>query len=424
MGKDSGRRRGDKGFTPPGDSDLARASLDYVGIPYMWWFWLRVREFDFPAEDRARLLEACRGAGLICPNHPSLHEPVVIYKALRKLRQKPHFMMARSTMEQAGWMKPFLRGIGTYTIRRGTTDRPAFITTRKLLTDDKLIVIFPEGETYGINDVLIPFHEGVVQMGFWGVQDREKEGKDGPVRIAPVAIKYLYLQDMAPAIEASLQRLEAKLALPAEPGLSRYQRLRRVGFATGRVLEQEFGATPPEGDDLNEHIDAIFAALLARMERLLDVKVAPQASLQDNLRKLYAVVDSALYDDEAEKNEYERRMQAQHEPAWRAFERDLARLQTFQAVRDGYVAAHPSAERYLDVLGRLEQEVIGEAPVYGNRKVQIRVAEPIVLNDYWAAYKEDRREAVATVLGELRGRVLAMLETLALEAPPIDPPAA
>ncbi len=404
-------------FRAPGDNLLARLIIHHVVLPYLRCIWMRTRVVDIAEADRQRLLEACRGAAMICPNHPSLHEPVIVFDLLRRLGIRANYMMARDTMSVLKAWQWVLQGVGVFSIRRGLADRAAFAATRKLLKDDRPVVAFPEGETSGLGDRLLAFQEGVVQLAYWGLQDKVKDAAPAPVRLVPLAVKYYYRDDATAAIDRALTNLEKALGLTAAE-TDRYQRLRNVGLACVSALEREFELPVREEASLDDRLETMYQRMLDRIAAAVGVNIARDGTRQDVLRRLFAAVESELTEPEAA-SDYERRMQSERLPAWRAFERDLARLQTFQAVRDGYVAEHPSAERYLDVIGRLEVEVLGRAKVHQPRRAVVRVGEPIDLAERWPAYQADRRAAVEQTNAELRERVAALVEELGRAAPVI-----
>ena len=68
---------------------------------------------------------------------------------------------------------------------------------------------------------------------------------------------------------------------------------------------------------------------------------------------------------------------------------DLHRLQNFIAVTGDYVAAEATAERFLDVLGRLEKEVLGEVRHRVPREALVRIAPPIGLETRYEDYRKD-----------------------------------
>lgn len=409
-------------FFEPLDHPAVLAFTDWVVQPGLQHLWGHIRRFDVSDADLARLRALHGQPALLCPNHPTLMEPVVFWGVLRRAGLRANFVMARATMEQLGRWRPLAQRMGVFSVRRGVADRPSFAKTRELLTAGKAIVMFPEGETYGLNDTLLGFQEGVAQLGFWGSQDRAKAGLDGAVKLVPIAIKHTYLRDMRPEIDRTLGRLEQELGLAADVSLERYPRLRRVGMALVRTLLAEYGVTMPEEATLNELIDAMYGQILSTVSQRLGVTLEKTAGLQDQLRRMFALIHDEIYQTAPDASAYQMRLQAQRAPGYQALERDLARLQIFQAVRDRYVASHPSAERYLDTLNRLETEILGRGRYWGPRRAEVRVGEAIDLAEWMAAYQDNRRTAVDQVTAELQNRVQGLLQPMIDATPTLSPP--
>ena len=403
-------------FYPPGDNDLCHSLVSW-GMSLMRRHWAHVDQVLLPADDARRLRTAFARPGIICPNHPSLAEPTAIWDLIDRMGLRANWVMDRRVLRWTGLARTFLQGSGAYSLRRGAPDRDSFACTRRLLVSGRQIVMFPEGETYGINDTLLPFHEGVAQMAFWGHQDRLKAGLDGEVLLLPMAVKYVYQGDVRGRIQEVLSRLEARVGLPSAAGMTRYERLRRLGLAALETMEKAMGL--PAGGDLtlDQRLDRWYDTALAKLAHDTGVELPAEGTLQDRLRRLFGVVEERLYEPAPPATEFQRLLTAQREPAWRTFESDLRRLQCFQAVRDGYVAAHPSAERYLDVLGRLDREISGRVRSYGRRDAHVRVGEPVALSDWSAAYAADKRRAVLDVTAELRQRVQRLVAGLAQITP-------
>ena len=399
-------------------------SMDHVIQPALQHFWGKIRRIDI-AEADLRKLRALEGQpALICPNHPSLMEPVVVWGTLRKAGLRANFVMARATMESLGLWRPLAQRMGIYSVRRGIADRPSFQKTRDLLKAGKAIVMFPEGETYGLNDTLLGFQEGVAQLGFWGLQDLRKAGLTGTVRLVPLAIKHHYLKDMRAEIDSSLTALEQQLGITHDSSLDRYRRLRRAGNVFVRTLLAEYGVTMAEDAELNDLIDAMYEQILSNVSQRLEIELEHSEGLPDRLRRMFALIHDQIYQVAPDASAYQLRLQAQRAPVYRALERDLARLQIFQAVRDRYVASHPSAERYLDVLDRLEREILGKGKYRGPRRAEVRVGESIDLGGWWERYEAKRRTAVDDVTAELRRRVMGLLQPMVSTTPTIEPPIA
>jgi len=294
--------------------------------------------------------------------------------------------------------------------------------TQHLLMQGERIVIFPEGETYGLNETLLPFQPGVAQMGFRALEEMGRQagtkGCDAPLRIVPVAVRYRFTRPMDDAIDASLRRLEAHLGLKAD-GLPPYDRLAQVAGAVVGALEREHHVKPAEGATIDQRITVLRDQLLERIAVALQADLPRSARFPDRLRALYNVYYDLTYGEGEEAgSEYQRELRRQKASAARPLYPEWDRLHNFIAIRGDYVLQRPTPERYLEVLGRLETEVLGRSRIPGPRRACVRVGEPIDLREHLAAYQQNRRETVAAVTREIEKRVAGMLAEMADGASP------
>ena len=86
----------------------------------------------------------------------------------------------------------------------------------------------------------------------------------------------------------------------------------------------------------------------------------------------------------------------------------------FDAIYDGYVAANPTQERFLDTLTRLEREVfdIDKPPPKGYRQARVKVGELVNLKDFFADYQRDRAGTVNAVMLKIQQAVQNNLDLL------------
>src|SRR5205823_6060194 len=166
-----------------------------------------------------------------------------ILELCRRLGMTFNGMAARDLFRgPVGWL---FQRMGAYSVQRGAPDREAIRYTRRLLAEeDRKIVVFPEGVTYEHNDLLLPFQTGVIQIGFWVLEDLEKLGKEVRLPIVPVAIKYLLIGDARAAIAGRLAALERAVGLPVPSAEGAYERLRAIGERVMARLEREIGLSP------------------------------------------------------------------------------------------------------------------------------------------------------------------------------------
>lgn len=78
---------------------------------------------------------------LICPNHFSLFDPIVVgITCPKQIRY-----MAKAELFKNGFLRRFLTALGAYPVKRGEADLNAIKLTLKLLKDKKIVGLFPEG---------------------------------------------------------------------------------------------------------------------------------------------------------------------------------------------------------------------------------------------------------------------------------------
>lgn len=354
---------------------------------------------------------------ILTPNHPSASDPLIALWVARRLRSQFNYLACRELFDHRfSW---FLQRIGCYSILRGALDREAVRTTLSLLAEqDRQVVIFPEGEIYGHNDMLLPFQSGVVQMGFMALDRLEKAGKELTLPVVPLVVKYLHQADARPAIRAGVERLEAALELPHPPPPSVYFRLRRIGETVLTTIEREYRLRPPPGQHATERANAVKGEILRRVAAALDVP-GPTGHFAAGLHELLNAVH--VYGEEfaAPASPYEERLHRRRLAAVVPLYDDLWRLQNMLAVSDGYVAAHMTTERFVEVLNRLEAEVLGAPRTLVRSRALLRVVEPLELGTRLAHYRQSRRAAIAAATGELEQAMRARMEEVARMGTPL-----
>lgn len=83
------------------------------------------------------------GPAIICANHSSLLDPIFIAFALT-LRRQTRFM-AKAELFSIPVLGPIIRGVGSYPVKRGTSDVNAIRLSMQYLKQGEKILMFPEG---------------------------------------------------------------------------------------------------------------------------------------------------------------------------------------------------------------------------------------------------------------------------------------
>ncbi len=389
-----------RSFYPPLDTPFS-VGIAWRSLKRILWKAARIREVSI--DGLARMTSLHGQPAIITPNHPTNLDPLVLFELSRQAREPFNYLASRESFSVPGigWV---LQKCGAYSIMRGVVDRTAIKTTRALLSGGKKIVMFPEGLTYGQNDMLMPFHEGVVQFGFWALDDMKGAG---PLWIVPVGLKYRYTRPMNDDIVLAVWRLEKHLGIEVDLAKPIYERLRAVGIKVVEGFERAYGVRPERQDTLDQRIHRMKEVWISRTAAALGVKDDPTATMGDRIREIINALDRmtiALDASEFTKQTMRRRHQ-ETLPLYR----DMDRAGRFLATGAHYIAEAPTDERFLEVINRLEEELFGFSPMRGPRKASLKIGEPFDLRTYYEEYKSDPRGTVRMVTERLEREVKTLL---------------
>lgn len=371
-------------------------------------YWLYQIELDVDHDSLNRLIALRHQPVLLLPNHPTFQDPIAIFLLSGKLGQKFYYLAAYEQFQ--GILGRIFQWLGVYSIRRGLADRASIAQTLDLLTQPNChLVIFPEGGCSFQNDTVMPFRAGAVQLAFQAMNRSVKQGKPIPdLYVVPVSIKYRYTQDMTAVIDQTLSRLEQALNLTPTP--DRYTRLRAIGERILMQMEQEYGIEThrPEPEFWDQRIARLKADVLASCEQQLGLIAVPGELDRERVYKIqYALQEKAEALDTIATSP----QTLEHLAVMRW---SMIRILNFDALHDGYVAADPTPERFLDTLIRLEREVfkIDQPPPKGHRRASLRSGQPVNLKDYFAAYQTNRTATIATLVNQFQQTVQFNLDQL------------
>src|SRR5687767_10025717 len=205
-----------------------------------------------------------RDGAMICPNHSYTGDGSVMLEAGRRAPRAFHTMAAwhvfRGHGGADGWL---LQRQGVFSVDREGCDRRAMKTAIDLLAGGKFLVVFPEGEIYHLNERLTPLREGVAFLATTAQRDLEKAGAPGRVWLVPAAIRYEFVEDVRPRLEA----LEIRMMHRAPAGMALHERIVRFGELMLTIKEKEkLGHSREAEGDLPSRIRRLMEDLLGRLE--------------------------------------------------------------------------------------------------------------------------------------------------------------
>ncbi len=321
---------------------------------------------------------------LIAPNHAHYADPQVTSELARRAGRRVIFMATREAFDICrgvwGWC---LQRLGVFSVNRGGANLEARKFARAVLVAGAYdLLMFPEGEIYLLNDVVMPLKPGVARLALEAATELAQQGRPRPVFIIPVAIKYQFTENITPAIEANLGRLEQQVLGALRTG-PLYPRIVALGTELLSRAEQAYGITPNPGEGLFERVHRLRRILLERLERKHLGRVQEGFDF-DRARKLMIHIQGLLLGAHRGGSYYYGPPAA---PPGDPLTADLgaahlcARSVAFQ---DDYLLHDPTPERMAETLIKLEREVLGKeirAPL-GKRRAIIRIPPPLDIQEF------------------------------------------
>jgi hypothetical protein len=311
----------------------------------------------------------------------------------RRARRPFSFMAAwqifRTHWGLDGWV---LQRMGAFSVDREGCDRRAIRQAVEFLSGGHALVVFPEGEIYHLNDRLTPLLEGVAFMALTAQRELEKSSSGGRVWVVPAAIRYRYLDDITPKLEAAVAELEGRLLWKPRPGSALHERIIQIGELHLTLKEKEKLGRACDGEgDLPTRIGKLTEALLGRLEAEYLKKSPSAETVPLRVKALRRHLLGAWADETADA--------AARQRARAALDDVQLVLQLYSYPGD-YLSEKPSIERMAETVEKFEEDIYGAARPKGRRRARVLLGEPIDLKALAADRARTAAHDVTTRLEE------------------------
>jgi hypothetical protein len=207
----------------------------------------RIRTFDFPRADRARLHSVVNSetAAFVGPNHPEFGLDWMMDKEIS----------TRVAPRMASWAA---HGI--------VAAAPRFWTSNNLVSNNGGdaarrysiawamrgygVLLHPEGSVRWTSDKVHPLFRGIAEMAVEAAQKLRAEGSDRPVFIVPIVWKYRYVFDVSARMHREMETIERGLSLPDGRHSSVADRFRALqeNILARQMVAFEYDRTAADGD--------------------------------------------------------------------------------------------------------------------------------------------------------------------------------
>ncbi len=401
-------------FKPPKPSRFFIRCMRLVNLVYG----LPRAQLSCDARDLEKLRRLPPGV-IITPNHSDYADAIVVTELGRRAGRYFNFMCTREVFDTGhGIQGLVLQWLGGFSVNRGGENARCQQVAKDVVKAGRYdLLIFPEGEIYLLNDLVMPLKPGVAILALDVASENAKEGRtDRPVTIVPVAIKYRYLEDILPAVKQTVERLETTIFGAPRSG-ALYDRISAVGVELLNRKEQEYGLRPDEGGDIYARVEAVRKHLLETLERRYLGRVRDELPFDRARRLIIHILEEMAH-------LRDRRDLPEHEKAAAVadFERDLTWAQTAArsvSFAEDYLIKQPTPERMTETLAKLEREVYGREafPPKARRKATMRIGDPIDVRRYLPDYAErkTRKEAILRLVRDLQSNIQSMIDALNAE---------
>ncbi|MGC8644572.1 MAG: lysophospholipid acyltransferase family protein [Isosphaeraceae bacterium] len=385
------------------------AVRNYLRVDLAWRNRLRLERRDLQVLQNLPL-----GVGLLLASN---HADETDFKACLELSGRCNrrflFMMNREAFDEghgvAGW---WLQRLGAFSVERGGQNEEAKrFAIEVVKRGQEVLVIFPEGEIYYLNDLVQPFKSGVVDIGMQAVVEARRTQPNWTAYLVPMAIKYRYRQPIRPLLEQRTRSMEQRL----------FQRIsggslpRRLALIVAELLHRQelIHRLKPDPDrlaELSERVQEVRQAVLAEMEgHYPGLPVGSQAQTMDRTWRL----SSFLRNLPRQSRNYSDLGRARLRNDLAALKR-VAQMGSWQP---HYVDLDPSQERLAEMVLKLEREVYGtnRPRQLAKRDVFLRIGDPINLGRFVPSYLEDpqavRHQAAEQLRDVIQNLIAAILST-------------
>jgi hypothetical protein len=270
-----------------------------------------------------------------------------------------------------------------------------------------VLVIFPEGEIYYLNDLVQPFKSGAVDIGMQAVVEARRTRPDWTAYLVPLALKYRYREPIAPILERRTRSMERRLNR-GRTGLSLQRRLAQImaDLLHRHELVHQLEPAADRLTKLSERVQEVRKALLSETEgRYVDANPERDSRTMDRAWRLGSYLRGRLTG------------RGRVGDASRAqVRRDLTTLESVGQMgswQPEYTDVDPSQERLAEMVLKLEREVYGtkRPRQLAKRDLSLRVGEPLDVSRFIPDYLRDARAVRRDVAEQLRDMIQTLIET-------------
>lgn len=362
-----------------------------------------VSRVDCRGTDRLRASIAAGHGIMLAPNHCRPCDPMVLGVLARAARCHLHIMASWHLFKKSRLQTWLLQRAGVFSVYREGLDREALTCAVRCLVEARRpLVVFPEGVISRHNDRLNNLMEGTAFITRLAAKQRAAAIPPGRVVVHPVAIRYLFEDNLEAAVGPVLERIERRISWRPQVALPLVDRVLKVGGAMLALKEIEYLGAPQPGT-IGERVQRLVDGLLTPLEQEW-VKGRREPNVTARVKLLRSAILPELVGAGLPAEERERR--------WRQLE-DCSLAQQLSFYPAGYFTPSPTPERLLETVERFEEDINDVASIHRGIRAVIEVGEALPVSP-----ERVRGAEGDPLIEELRERLQALLAATLAEAHP------
>ncbi len=345
---------------------------------------------------------------MLTANHADETDMKICIELSRRSRRRFTYMVTSEAFDEyhgmAGW---WLQRLGGFSVEKAGGDQAARRYSVDVVKKGReVLVVFPEGEIYYLNDLVQPFKTGAVHIGLRAIAETRKTRPHWTSFILPVAIKYRYHRTIVSALSKKIRRMEKHLMI-RKNYLTFQEKL--IGIMANLLKRQELlGETrmiSEELERLKEQVRETQVEILSKIEsKYRRMKSDPKTLFVERAQKMIFFLREQLGQKKLLSAETRRQLQRDFDELKKAVQRTGWHPQ--------YIDLDPSEERLAETVMKLEREIFKKkrpGPL-GNRDVFVRIGNPVDLGVHAEAYEKDPSATSHRIAEELRDNIQLLIE--------------
>lgn len=395
-------------------------------------FYLKAEKLEVrPSEHCLSVIKSQKDIpAVLALNHIDRCDPAVAATLASMCAEENYFLAARELFDEnfgiRGWL---MQHCGVYSVIRGLPEdaESRKATVNLIAAGKRKLVMFPEGDVTGRDDIISPLKKDGVRNIFEAQEKSLKINEQRAVHVIPVAIYYQSHEDAWEPLRSTLTQIEDSLGL-VESRAPIEIRIQRCVERMLRRLEARYGVVAGKHTHVShssiQHASTITAlSASARLVNLcrhivLSVDNITGAQVPENPSLpvfLYSVRGQLIRMKEAANDRngtFDGRLHAETIERLDTCSRDLERVQNLLILASTLHQKPRTLDVLWRIIDRLENLTLGRVSAKGHRTAWIEAGEPISLLRRSRDYRVHPTTAVERAEKRIRASMQAVLDQL------------